>query len=158
MNIWGGDAVVWKKKGFKNERNGFVNESLQIEKRNNQVVVKKSTPRIKCWYYLMKALEKGVMMDCISKPTNSFWWVIVVVVFWHYGSLMNTEIIKILCIKMKNREYERAWLISIWNVTKEEFPVDLCIMYLEIGNENKTVALANQPIKHKRTIEIMLSW
>ena len=108
-----------EKEGVENERCGFVYESIQIEKRNNQVVVKiKSTPRIKCRQYLMKALGKGVMMDCISKPTNSFWWVIVVVVFWHYGSLMNTEIFKILCIKVKNRECGRAWLISIWDVTK----------------------------------------
>ena len=90
-----------EKEGVENERNGFVNESIQIEKWNYQVVVK-NTPSIKCWQYLMKALGKGVMTDCISKPTNSFWWVMVVV-FWHYGSLMNSEIIKILCIKMKNR-------------------------------------------------------
>ena len=123
--------MLFGKERVENERNGFVNESIQIEKRNNQVWILDNTPRIKCWQYLMKAFEKGVMMDCISKITNSFWWVIVVVVvvvFWHYGSLMNSEIIKILIIKMKNREYGRAWLISIWDVTKKVFPVDLCII------------------------------
>ena len=115
MNIWGGDAV-WERRDWEWEA-WFANKKARIKRQNYQVVVE-STPRIKCRQYLKKALEKGVMMDCIPKLTNSFWWVIVVVVFWHYGSLMNSEIIKILCIKVKNGEYERTWLISIWDVIK----------------------------------------
>ena len=99
-----------KRRGWK--KCGFANKKSQIKNGITKYRLK-TTPHIKCWQYLMKALEKGVMIDCISKPTNSYWWVIVVVVFWHYGSLINTEIIKILCIKIKNREYGRAWLISI---------------------------------------------
>ena len=45
---------------------------------------------------------------------------------------MNTEIIKILCIKMKNREYGRAWLIAIWDVTK--IGISSWFMYNVSGN------------------------
>ena len=105
-----------EKEGVENEKRGFANKKSQIKKWNNQVVVKIKKLHVSRRQYLMKSFGKGVMMDCIPKPTNSFLWVIVVVVFWYYGSLMNTEIIKIRCIKVKNREYGRAWLISIWDV------------------------------------------
>ena len=117
MTIWGGDAV-WKTKGGKWKewicKWKYTNRKTELPSSGKNI----NTPRIKCWQCLMKALGKGVMMNCIPKPTNSFWLVIDVVVFWHYGSFMDTEIIKILCIKVKNREYERAWLIPIWDVTK----------------------------------------
>ena len=38
-----------EKEKVENERNGYANKKTQIEKRNNQVVVKIiNTPRIKC--------------------------------------------------------------------------------------------------------------